>query len=300
MSEETTSAEVVEETAREDFADQVIAEQFGAGSSEQPQEAPPPTEEPVVEEKPHAEIFALLDKAAADRAKRADRDSWKTEKQTLEAQVAELNEKLNLVTSDPARFYETPEERRRVAGDLVYENMGDEAPADFKQQREMNELRKKLADYDKRFEEQEEKSQKAQHMQYLREYGGRLTSFVEGGPSEAPILSQAFSENREATQRVLFNTAEQLGDELGTEPSPLQVAQYIEAQYDAFLALAERARSKSKPAPAAQPETQQGLPTNPTNESLTGATKASHESAEDAAARERDAAFDAYVEEMFG
>lgn len=128
--------------------EQVETEELEAGDSEQAgsEDTPEPEPEPHAEPESKA-LKRILDREAKLRQDKAD---FETKQKEYEKQLEEFQRAKEYATSDPVTFLKTlgisQEELIEVAKAAYYESLGDMAPDDYKGQKELQALRREIAE----------------------------------------------------------------------------------------------------------------------------------------------------------
>lgn len=200
-----------------------------------PAEAAPAVAPPKVEEKPpepealspQMEAIARREKRAMERDKAiGDREKALAEK---EKTLATLDELASIAKGGNAkalaeRLGLTKEAAQGLARSLWYEAMGEEAPADVRQQAELRQLREEQARQAKLLEE--ERAARASEREQSRvesaraQYAGQISAYVSAPFEGAPLVKAYAEESPQEMAQQLFSLGLRYAEANPEEPAP--------------------------------------------------------------------------------
>lgn len=227
-----------------------------------PEVTPPKQEEKKAEPDAAVKLYKLLEREAAV----VEREGKLKQAEAELAKLKELNNNLmqskSRFMADPARYIKElyPEASLSdIAKALWYEDLGDNAPAEYKLSKtaniaktEIQQLREELETERKRIAEENERM-KAEVA--YNQYVGAVTSFVKEVPEDLTLVKSFAQANPDAASQAMLKLATQHVQATGQVPTPEQCAKALQAELETFQKIFVPAQPKAEPVTTAMPTT---------------------------------------------
>ena len=252
----------------------------------EPAEAPEDGEAPVADEaeekpaegapeaaadppEPELEAPLLAKIAKRERRQRDEHKARMAEIKEQEEALAERTKSLEAfevakarVQSDPVAFFESlgiKEGFANIASQLWHRELGDDAPAEFKQQQQYRTAEARILELERRhekaLEDQKAQMEQIQTQQRVREFDARNESYLKNLGDSMPHLAAEAAGDMHGAKEAMANVALMMFEQDSSHtPEPAEIATYIEEQLEKSMAKFGHLYAKKNGKPAAKDE----------------------------------------------
>jgi hypothetical protein len=214
-------------------------------------------EEPVVQVSPQLALLAKKEKSLREREAAVETRV----KEEVERQVKEALESLRLEASQNPKEYlkklgfERPVD---VAADIYYDELGDDAPAEFKAKKQQIQANKQLAEMKRLVAEFEHKQAEAQSVKERDVYISQLNGYLQASLEGQPYLAAEYEDDPLGTLDAMMQAAANMIGSSGKVPSAKDVAEALNAEISKlatrYSQMGEKAQKETRP-PSGKPAT---------------------------------------------
>lgn len=255
--EQVTPEDTTTTTEREgvDY-DAIAKEVYGEPAQAEvvPQEVVTKEEAPAVQVSPQLALLARKEKALREREVALEASITERVKAALEGLRAKA-------TANPSEYFRElgVEKPVELAADIYYNELGDDAPAEFKAKKQQIEAAKQLTEMKRLMSEWEKKQQEASATKDRDVYVSQLNGYLQSSLQDTPYLALEFEADQVGTLDAMCQAAANMMASGGPIPSAKQVAEALNGEIEK---LATRYKSignntqKAPPAAASKPVTQ--------------------------------------------